>query len=157
MKFSKFIFIFLVIAFCITDCKKYPDGPFISFRGKEARVIGDWEIESFLIDGNDSLSQLTCTSYSFYKNDDTTNRHFHSSESCPAGSGGDWGIKNHGKELVLYVSIDSGAVTPFPINGTLTGYPKVSNLSWEIQRLKNRQMWLKTSLNNKEYYIKLKQ
>jgi hypothetical protein len=48
------------------SCRKYEDGPGISFRSADERVSGDWKIEEYTIDGEDQKywkfsSYLTCT------------------------------------------------------------------------------------------------
>lgn len=46
MKMNKFVLGFLVIAVVFVSCKKYDEGPKISFRTKKARVVGNWDVES---------------------------------------------------------------------------------------------------------------
>lgn len=144
--------LFLFIAFCFASCTKYPEGGAVSrFTPSEKRVIGKWEVESFLIDGSDSISQLTCIKYNFFRVERDQQM---GSEGCTVGgAGGEWGFKNHKRNLEITVEIYSGAKTPFPATNT---WGDVSILSWEIQKLTNDQMWLKVNFNGKEYYTKFK-
>ena len=148
LKISVMIFI---ASFFLSECKKYPEGPLMSFKSKEKRVIGNYEVEAFLIDGADSTSQLTCINYSFYSNE---GNHHVSSPICTTGgvSGEDWNFENHHNNLLIYVF--PVGKTPFPI--TDSAAPPVSKISWTIQRLTNKQMWLKVEYGGKEYYIKFK-
>ena len=52
-----FIAIVLAVIF-IVSCKKYPDGPLISFRSKEYRITWQWSVVYFSINGYDSTSYL---------------------------------------------------------------------------------------------------
>ena len=138
MKISKYILLFLFFIFCFTDCKKYPEGPLVSFTSKVKRVLGDYEVEAFLVDGADSTSQLTCLKYRFYRDQ---NKQLLNSPECSGGStgnGGDWNFENHHKNLHIYFSISIGSIakTPFPNTGSLSSD---SELSWEIQKLTQSQ------------------
>jgi len=46
MKKNNLIFLFLTFAFVFGSCKKYDEGPKISFRTKKSRVVGNWSVES---------------------------------------------------------------------------------------------------------------
>jgi hypothetical protein len=51
---------YLIILFSILlpfACKKYPDGPFISFRSTTNRVVGKWKVDKLYIDGEDSTNE----------------------------------------------------------------------------------------------------
>lgn len=147
MKYTKYILFFLFVAFFITECKKYPDGPCFSLRGKEARLLGSWDVETFLINDIDSISQLTRTNYPFANPEGTNYFGGHND--------GKYKFENHGKNIRLTLITSSQEKTPFPITSPSTGYP-VSDLSWEIQRLTYKEFWLKINYNNKEYYLKMK-
>jgi hypothetical protein len=47
------LIIMMGIALSFTSCKKYDDGPMLSFRFKKARVVNTWVIEKLIIDGTD--------------------------------------------------------------------------------------------------------
>ncbi len=144
MKNSKYIFFFLVILFCITDCKKYPEGPWISFRYKETRLLGNWKIEKYLIDGADStaikfpnLSSSVCV-YSFGH---TAN---YVGDGCYS-IGGKWGFDNNRTHLGIGTqNVPEG---PFFL---------AEAVSWDILRLSNKDMHLKTTFSSKEYEIYFK-
>src|ERR1035437_697233 len=55
-------FILLAIVFSI-GCKKYPDGPLISFQSKLKRVQGTWNVVYFSVNGYDSTSYLQAQPY----------------------------------------------------------------------------------------------
>lgn len=144
MNYKKHILFFLLLIFCFTDCKKYPDGPLVSFRTKRARIAGLWEVESFLVNGADSIALLSCKQYYFRGKDWQTISAF----SCPGTIfDGGFGFEDNKKVLFISGSSFDKGTTPFVTN---------TSLRWDIQRLTNKQMWLKANLNNKEYYNKFK-
>jgi hypothetical protein len=45
-----------VIASLFSECKKYPDGPQISFRSRATRIVATWYIDKYLFNDNDSTT-----------------------------------------------------------------------------------------------------
>lgn len=151
LKRITYFLLLVFVASILSTCKKYPDGPAFSLRTKRARVIGTWSVESFSVNGEDSTSQLTCNAYTFK---DKGHREM---SWCGHSTTGDaWMLLNHKENISIHLILDSTEKTPFPIsyNDTFSPYDFGSSLSWEIQRLTNKQMWLKINFNSKEYYIK---
>jgi len=142
---SKYILLFLLLAFCFTDCKKYPEGPWISLRSKEKRLLGNWKVQKYLIDGVDStstkfpnLSSSVCV-YSF--------AHYgqYVDDGCYS-TGGKWGWGN--KKESLIVGLEFGSIlTPFFLS---------TSTEWTILRLSNKDMHLKTTFSSMQYEIFLK-
>jgi hypothetical protein len=152
MKTKKYLLLFFLVALCFSDCKKYPDGPWFSFRSKDARIIGNWTVESYLINNVDSISKFICTDCSFKHK----GRSYIVGSDC-LGDGG-WDLRNHKKEIWIYFQWQTGYPIPkgpFPVTDFDSTWTH-SSLSWEIQRLTTTQMWLKVNFNSKEYYIKFK-
>ena len=48
----------LIIAIIITGCKKYEDGPAFSLLSKKQRLIGEWEVTEFKINGIDAIGSI---------------------------------------------------------------------------------------------------
>lgn len=53
--------ILIVIVLCLTafvfsECKKYPDGPKISFRSRATRITATWYIDLYLLNGTDQTT-----------------------------------------------------------------------------------------------------
>ena len=53
---KKLILIFIVLAAITEGCKKYEDGPLISFRSVRNRLYGDYTLTKYTVNGVDSLS-----------------------------------------------------------------------------------------------------
>jgi len=145
MKTNIYILLFFLVVFCITDCKKYPEGPRISLRTKKIRIQGVWYTELFLVNGEDSTANyiipyVNCgcynigpKGYSIYK-------------IGSQGRDGSWDFSNNKNNIVFY-------------NNNGQGLPPLfvgDKVEWVIQRLTDKQFWLKRNDNNKEYYLKLK-
>lgn len=49
-----------------SGCKKYEEGPLLSFRSPENRIEGRWDIDKLLINEADSTGILDCLTISFH-------------------------------------------------------------------------------------------
>ena len=71
---NKIVFYVIIIIFFFNanSCKKYDEGPWISFRSAEKRLIGEYKLTKCTIDGEDVSSYLINDSVSFemeFRND----------------------------------------------------------------------------------------
>jgi hypothetical protein len=48
--------ILILLFMTVMACHKYEDGPFISFRSVEKRVIADWKMTGYTVNGQDKLT-----------------------------------------------------------------------------------------------------
>jgi len=55
--------IILIIGASLTGCKKYEDGPALSFSSKTARVSNTWKVMSYTINSADITPFLTSINY----------------------------------------------------------------------------------------------
>ena len=53
-----FFLVAVVLLLTMSGCKKYPEGPGLSFRSKKARLCQDWKLEQYIYDGNDYTDHL---------------------------------------------------------------------------------------------------
>ncbi len=53
-----------------TGCKKYEEGPTISFRSKKARVVNDWKVDKILENGKE-VTDDNLTLYFYFRDDNT--------------------------------------------------------------------------------------
>lgn len=146
MKHSKYLLFLAALCF-LTTCKKYPEGPFISFEPKTLRVEGSWNIEKYLVDDADSTvvkysSGCTilfdATAADLVGHDVLDHCHF---------DDGHWEFDDHKKTMNIYRVRDS-----LP-NGPLFLSDKQQ---WRILKLKHEEMHLQTDFNSKRYDIYLK-
>lgn len=152
------LLIALAIIF-ITSCKKYPDGPLINFESKEKRVLGIWWVNYFSIDGADSTAYLKSKPYYgcyiIYPEIVGGGKEFGYSLMDNAGpnpnpnynGAGYWMFLDHKKSIYFhFYSYVQGACGPYRAN----------DVTWRIMRLEDTDLWLKTTYNGKEYFVKFK-
>ncbi len=79
----------------IQSCKKYPDGPAISFRSKSERVANNWKVENYKKNGTDYTSLVANYTEKYTKEGSY-------SYQWGAFSGmGTWAFKNSSKEIQI--------------------------------------------------------
>lgn len=126
---SKILLIALVIVLIAPACKKYPDGPTISFRSKKARLVNKWKIEKEYEDGIDN----TTTYQAAFPNLIVDIRDDGTVVSTYTGPGNSIVTMN----ATWAFNSDKAAV-----NITTGGV----SVGWTILMLKNDEIWLKATL-----------
>lgn len=95
MKKLLFMMVVAIVAIGTEGCKKYPDGPTISFRTRTARVANTWKIGSVMINGHDVTSTYNNINYS-----ETYTKDGSYSYSSSLGSGsGKWAFENSDAQI----------------------------------------------------------
>jgi hypothetical protein len=77
----------------IQSCSKYPEGPAVSFRSRDARVANTWKVDNFKDDGTDYTSLVTDYSETFSKDGN-----YSYSWGSMAGTG-KWAFQNDDMEI----------------------------------------------------------
>jgi hypothetical protein len=136
MKKSLVLFASIAVLFLVS-CGKYEDGPGFSLRSKTNRLQGNWEMEKFIIDGqNDPYLLLTTSNFYMTFNKDgsckSTFTQYGSDET-----NGTWEFSDNKNNL----KIDFG-------NGDVWDY--------KITRLTNDELWMELigSQSTVEYHYK---
>ena len=157
---KKLILILIVLAAITEGCKKYEDGPLFSLRSAQNRLYGLYDLTTYTVNGVDSFNSSIDSSYSifdFFYNDvngvntckiegvkkiDNFNNYYLFWE---------WHFINKNKTLKISSSYKDGY--------SICSGPFGTNIlpEWEILRLTNTEVNMKTNFNNKEYYIELKE
>jgi len=125
-----------LIVIVFSACTKYPDGPSFSLAAKKTRVVGKWKLDKFYINGIDKTETFSV----FYMNIErqgTYNFHYSSPVANSYCEEGDWKFTDRKQDLTFtYEPADnSGGFGCGPIlPGTYT---------YEIRRLKAKQLWLR--------------
>lgn len=87
--------ILLLVVASFAACKKYEEGPAISFRSKTARVANTWKVESYTINGTDYTSTLANLNYM-----ETYDKDGNYSYTSSAGSGsGRWEFQSNEEQI----------------------------------------------------------
>jgi hypothetical protein len=85
--------LFLVTS--LESCKKYDDGPMISFRSRAERVANNWKVDSYNVNDNNQTSLLAD-----YKESYTKEGNYSYTWGILAGTG-TWSFQNKDKEILL--------------------------------------------------------
>jgi hypothetical protein len=163
MKINRYRLLFLftlIISVLFFSCEKYPDGPVISLKTKMHRLAGldykRWDVEYFSIDNYDSTdylkSQPLYGKYTFSKKGKDQRSHYsYTSYNNLYGVGGYWEFKDNKEEILIYRDMLPPQNTDF----NLGPYNTISQI-WEIQRLTEKELWLKCTYHEKKYFVKFK-
>jgi hypothetical protein len=96
MKMSAVIVLFCALVIpTMQSCKKYPDGPFISFRTRTERVSHSWKVDNYKRNGTDYTSTMSNYTETYTKDGD------YSFSWGIFGSAGKWAFQNNDKEIGL--------------------------------------------------------
>ncbi len=158
MKNIKIILLFVFLAGILSTCKKYPEGPIISFKTKMARVVGSWNIGKYTVNGSDStqalLSRVPCERPMRFEKPKGGNVVCYFVCSGAISIDGLWSFEGNKEKLHIKNYADTAIKVAFPPISLSPNSPRYIN--WDIIRLTNKEMWLKVNYNNAEYYVELK-
>jgi len=125
----------------LTECKKYPEGPSISFRTKKARIINSWKMSKYLENNVDLTTNFNSvfTNFSFVTSKDEEYKIIKTvsvfSTNLTTTEIGSWNLASNKKTL---------NVTPISISaGTLP-----STTSFQILKLYENEIWLRSIDSN---------
>jgi len=112
-----FVAAMLVSTTMLTSCKKYEEGPAISFRSKKSRVVNSWKVDKIIINGQPESFTDDIT-FNFKK--DNTYEVLYDGER----EAGTWDFNSNKEELILKENGSSSAEI------------------WKIIKLKNNELWV---------------
>lgn len=142
----------LLVTVGFNACKKqYPDGPRISFKKPEKRILGKWEIETAYVNGSDRTADVDTMDIEYYKFYDPGR-----------------GVKNHqvyditrnGKpgvnDVFKFINDESELeLSKYPANVSgnyiVPGFILSGDEIWTILRLTDKEMWLELENNGTVY------
>ena len=143
--------IFITTAFF--SCKKYPDGPSLSFRSPTQRLIGKWELKEYRVDGVDSMSIFsnchTIPGLDFKDPNRVDSAGFIIRGGIDTAnyvtSIGLYELTNHKKNLVLHPSTYVNDLNLFsPLIST-------EDLTFDILRLTHKEFWIEIDFHSRHY------
>ena len=134
------LIISLFCSICIfSGCKKYKDGPLISFRSKTERISNTWKFQKYIVNGIDSTAQKAAVTLQLTKD-------YHASLFANDTFGGTWNFK---RTLDMSVTpnttkIDKDYIEIFIYNGIdyNTDTPISYSYNCNILELKQNNMHL---------------
>jgi len=120
-----------LILLSIQSCKKYPDGPTISFTSRTERVANTWKVDNYKVNGADFTSLL-----SSYTETYTKGGGYSYSWGLLSGTG-TWVFQNSDAEI------------------RITGTENQSSVTLYILKLEEKQFWyyIMDGSDKKEYHM----
>jgi hypothetical protein len=79
----------------VQSCKKYPDGPLVSFHSRKDRVAHTWKVDNYKVNGNDYTSLVADYTETYSKDGN------YSYSLGPVSGTGTWTFQNKDKEIQL--------------------------------------------------------
>jgi hypothetical protein len=109
-------------------CHKYENGPFISFRSVKSRVIGNWKLVAYTVDGEDQLDSLVDDQEFWwrFKEDYTLEKDMGGTKPIT----GEWEIDEN-NDIVVTLKVETSVAGDF--------YMEKDTLY--LTRLTNKEMW----------------
>jgi len=153
---KKTLYFILLSTIIISGCKKYEEGPFISFRPEGRRLLGDWLVTEYTSNGIDSLQYFkdSCGANLGINDLEDDNWQFiigfGNSKKLYGGFGGvmDFTANRKGLEITPFYDYYGNFVFgPFS--------PK-NKVTWKLLKLTNKEFRMTTDFNNRSYKMSFK-
>ena len=139
----------LMVLFLLSACK-YEDGPAISLRKKEERLVNHWKLEKYLKNGKDKTDAMYMKNYEeIYKENGDLLTSFNTPDDDNQGEDGEWSWGEN-KETVRVSDLSSLPLT--------SEDQEVTTSELTILRLKENEFWYKYDYkgNTHEFHMKSK-
>lgn len=131
---KKILLPLFIIIISLSGCY-YDEGPIISLRTPESRVVNKWKYQKFTRNGQDQMMYYK-NSWVEFKKDKTANFYEDTSYSYTAA----WEFSDDFKTLYLNCTDDSS---------------NTWELDYNILKLRDKEMWLESDLGSITLYIEL--
>lgn len=144
---TRFFFVvlcFISISLLVSCERDYPEGPSISFKSREARMINNWRVKYLSRNEYDETKYYDKYEMTFAKGGTTS-------------TGGDftWVIKSNKGDTTEYKITSKWLFAAEERQFNFT-YPNTNKqLYCTIERLKDRELWIRYQIDNDYFYVKL--
>jgi hypothetical protein len=142
----------IIIVGLLDGCKKYEDGPLISFHSAKSRLYGNFALTQYSVNDADSLDlykDSLCINYTFGFDEQDNNYICTNIGIRNDGKFANviyiWELKNKNKNLCL--------TKPYGNSFGTGPFGKDKTTEWIILRLSNKEFKLKINYNGKEYKV----
>ncbi len=154
---KKTLLLCLLLAAVVCGCKKYEEGPLISFRSAQTRLWGVWEVTEYTSDGIDSLQSYkdTCGCNIVFSNpaDDTQRWSIGFSNCNSSDREFMYGYQFKNKEKIIGIWRFAQSSSYYNVKSF---GPILVLTEWEILRLTNKEFKFSATVNNHYYEVALK-
>lgn len=121
-------------ALTFESCKKYEEGPSLSFRSAKSRLVNVWLLEELKVDGSDATQGLQQTNYKMeFKKDDS----FTIEQGGNVNEQGTWTFSSDKMQVIT--TNQAGVEREF-----------------DIMRLTNKEFWCNIQRGNQKFEYKFK-
>ena len=140
-KITSLLFIAFSFSIIFTSCKKYPDGPGISFRSAKHRIVNTWKFSSALLNGIEMSEQPEYATQKQYWNGDgtLTITNIDPITGAAVTVYGNWVLSNSNKNLAVSLKNVTGNI--------------ITTTNYTILMLKEKEMWLRSVDNSIENHF----
>lgn len=137
----QFVIVILIVSCAVSSCRKYEEGPNVSFRTKKARVTNNWRIESAELNGNEvSLDPLWAKQKHYMYRDGKYIITIVDPITLEARNlQGNWKLYDHDTKIALTTKNFSGNID--------------STNEFNILKLYNKQFWIRKVDNSLELHF----
>jgi hypothetical protein len=152
---KKMIILFLssILLFVNFSCK-YEEGPLISLESKFQRISGVYKMSSFCINGVESIdryqNECNCKWRFIFDEDNDHELNLRLTNCVIDSISGHYQFCDKG-----YLLIRLDPSTPNYYCVYYDPIRSVSTILWDIRRLTTDELWLETTCNENNYYLKL--
>ncbi|UPT65293.1 MAG: hypothetical protein M0D57_12040 [Sphingobacteriales bacterium JAD_PAG50586_3] len=137
----KYALIIGLASFCalltVSSCKKYEEGPYLSFKSREDRISNTWKVEKFYKNGEEltvSINQdLSSLNWTFSTNGEVSRSITINNQ--PITVSGQWLLQSDDEEVRIVIN------TPLYIEDTV----------WIIVKLMEDEFWVRYSVDGDVY------
>ncbi len=166
-KSIKFILSGSIAVSILSSCRKYEEGPLISFRSSARRIVGTWKITHYYVNGTDSIDlikkQFNDTILIPYYYKDAYLRDLENALLIPVTRGGISFFYLYGYSIgkILELHLISANCVPHILNTVEPPFfltihiEKWHNLDFEIKKLTNKKTVWEIEMHNKKYRIEM--
>ncbi|MFH2096575.1 MAG: hypothetical protein ABIJ16_12770 [Bacteroidota bacterium] len=152
---KKILILFLISCF-LWSCGKYEEGPSMSFRSKQKRIEGLWQINKILVDGTDSTSFFN----GFFgdKLDIKDGNWELPRGNGQMGMGGNWNwymFKYYTEFYVDYAVVNGIQYQTDTVIYGLGPFFTGKRIKWEIVRIANKELILESEFKDMIYRFEM--
>lgn len=159
-----FLISIILVTLLFSGCKKYDEGPKFSLRSVKNRLTnGDWELEKLTVAGIDSTDEYSLIEFNLQidasEGLDSKNYTFDLSYTYQGQlvkvTNGDIDFQKEGDVIIFKPYYDY--YTTYYYSPIFYEYDTTTNneIEWDIEKLTNKEFWLKTKVNNQIVEMKL--
>lgn len=131
-------YIFLMFIVFLFGCRKYPEGPELSFRTKKSRLENKWQIDKRFLNGVQIVMGNDDLIYVEFKKDGTFEKQVEDSNGSPKLVRGSWEFTDRKKRIII--------TTP-AYTSKIGAVPEKSEL-YRILRLAHDEFWVSDEVDN---------